>query len=213
MIVLLRSVSMCFKLRHSGYNKITPGSQYSRLIEVVQNNPMARIKTQFFKLYVECRHASHYNSSVLWGNSLKIKTKLQATKNKRERSVDSGERKTFIQYCLFVSNSHSHRRRIVLRHYSILIGAKVCSAFVWSENSFNWKECNYFAFVPRTNVISNNSNNGRIVVTKMLRKKTSRYRNIKSANWFNFEHNSSLYLFAGNGILSLRLLSSMKTNH
>lgn len=122
---------------------------------------------------MECRHASHYNSSVLWGNSQKIKTKLQATKNKRERSVDSGKRKTFILYCLFVSNSHSHRRRIVLRHYSILIGAKVCSAFVWSENSFNWKECNYFAFVPRTNVISNNSNNGRIVVTKMFRNKTS----------------------------------------
>lgn len=37
---------MCFKLRHSGSNKITPGSQYSRLIEVVLNNPITKIKIQ-----------------------------------------------------------------------------------------------------------------------------------------------------------------------
>lgn len=37
---------MSFKLRYSSYNKITPGTQYSRLIEVVLNNPITQIKIQ-----------------------------------------------------------------------------------------------------------------------------------------------------------------------
>lgn len=67
---------------------------------------------------------------------MKITKKLKATKNKREKSVES-ENRGYIYAVLFICIKLAHRRRIVLRHYSILIGAKVCSAFVWSGNSFN----------------------------------------------------------------------------
>lgn len=71
---------------------------------------------------------------------------------------------------------------------------------------------NYFAFVPRTNVTGNNSNNGRSGCTKMLHNKTSTGI-LNLLIDLLISNTMAVSLFGdGNGILSLRLLSRESVN-